>query len=568
MTPAQALKIDHTLASHGKVVAAYAALQQDAAYKPAPSIMDQLLGRTAFGSRLRAFRQQTQRPLRELLNQLRLNCGIRLPGAQLACWEQGFYIPSENKREVISALDTLYQANGELFAAWESEKPRQYAKGCDLAFATWPPRLQAQFRRLVDYKTTNPEALPEAPGGNRWTGAAAAAAFQDFCEQFFGFLVADKGYAAEDLSLTLVCDWRLVHGYFEWLRLRAQRANYTTYEFWRTSTLRGLYRGYFPHLADDAAEEAVWQNRLPPHAQVSARIAPGLSRPRQVPLETWSERWCSQVAQAREKAGSFQKHNTFDCVPYVQRVQPLLESNIGIAEIAAELSARVKQLPPRILCRKAAILCRRLAEAALLVARNLHPCSFLRLQCGQVTIVDRLKIALDIPESQLRNRGMTGGKDGVRGILPGWDCVHEALRRYIEEARPILLGPLNLRGNQDAGYFFIDSFSKRRGRHQASSPAGGPIGQKAFYHDIVVTLGYNAWAAIYLFAADAWRHDVPTDQIAAATQTTVVNAEITFGKVRGPEKTQRANATVAKLLSVKKTRSARSERHDIQGSPG
>jgi hypothetical protein len=228
MTPALALKIDNALAAQGKVVAAYAALAQDAAYEPAQSIMDQLLGRIPFGARLLAFRQQTHRPLKALLDQLQSEFGIKLVSGQLNGWEQGLYVPSEDMRGVISALDTLYQAHGELFAAWELEKPRQCQKPYALAFATWPSRLRAQVQSLVEYKTTNPQGLPEDPAADRWTSAATVAAFQDLCEQIFGFLVLEKGFAAEDLSLTLLCDWRLVRACFDWLRLRTRRVNFTT----------------------------------------------------------------------------------------------------------------------------------------------------------------------------------------------------------------------------------------------------------------------------------------------------------------------------------------------------
>jgi hypothetical protein len=114
------------------------------------------------------------------------------------------------------------------------------------------------------------------------------------------------------------------------------------------------------------------------------------------------------------------------------------------------------------------------------------------------------------------------------------------------------LGDPNLRGNQDAGYLFIDAFTMRRGLLQKSLMAGGPIQEKSFYYDIVLTLGCNPWAVRYLFAVHAWNHGATTDQIAQATQTTAAAAAITFEKVEGAHKTQQAIDTVSNVLFPKK----------------
>ena len=551
MTPDQALTIDQALAANGIVVAAYCALSQDAAYIRLPSIIDEILGRQSFGALLMDLRHRTKLTQRALLEQLEQQHHIRLSGRLLNCWEEDYFLPAQSQRNVVTALDALYQAKGKLLAAWEQRDPRQIGEISALPFRMWPLRAQNQFRRLVDCRTANSEKLPRPARTNQWTGPNTEAAFRLFCERFFGFLVLEKQLEPENVSLTLLGDWKLVHACFDWGKQKVGRKQYNVVESWRTGTLCGLYRSFFPHLADDAAQEDYWQ-QLPKSATKAVTIKPGVIRRVVVPLLNWTERWNHHLALTRAQAVNFLKQNTFIRTPYLSRAQPLFEAGVGLNKIIDRLAARARLLPPRILSRRAAIQCRRLAEAALLLCWYLRPNMFLLIKCGQVVIVDGLKIRLTLPEDQFRNRGMAGSKDGLSGLLPNWPCVHLLLRRYLEEARPILLGDPNLRGNQDAGYLFIDAFTMRRGLLQKSLMAGGPIQEKSFYYDIVLTLGCNPWAVRYLFAVHAWNHGATTDQIAQATQTTAAAAAITFEKVEGAHKTQQAIDTVSNVLFPKK----------------
>jgi hypothetical protein len=316
-----------------------------------------------------------------------------------------------------------------------------------------------------------------------------------------------------------------------------------------------LYRSFFRYLADDAAQEDHWK-QLPKSATKAVTIKPGVIRQVVVPLLNWAEQWNHHLALTRAKAVNFLKLNmkSFIRTPYVSRSQPLLDAGLGLDTMTDRLAARARRLPPRILSRRAAIQCRRLAEAALLLCWYLRPNMFLLIKCDQVVIVDGLKIHLTLPEDQFRNRGMEGCEDGLSGLLPNWPCVHLLLRRYLEEARPILLGDANLRGHQDAGYLFIDGFTKRRGLLQKSLMAGGPIQEKSFYYDIVLTLGCNPWAVRYLFASHALSHGATMGQIAQATQITAATAAETFKKVQGAQKTQQANDTVSNVQFPKKAK--------------
>jgi hypothetical protein len=547
MSPAQAVDMDRALAAQDEITAAYAALSQDAAYETEPSIIDHLLGHKPLGYRFLDYRQKAGYSPIAVQRELQSRWKIKLYSAELNRWEINLYRPSAKKGNVITALDTLYGAKGELLAFWQSEQPVQWQNNYAKPFAKWPLRVQAQAKRLVAYKTRNPEGFPEPKHPKRWSKETEAA-FLEHCGQFFGFLVTTKVCKLDDLSLTLLCDWSLEYDFFGWLKTQVNRDHYTTYESAWASTIHHLCRWYFPHLAKDAAPEQYWQDRLPTEAKVPVKTARGVIRHKLRALEIWQERWCHYVAKTCTKSAKFRKCNSFERTPYLDRVRLFLRSGIGRAKIIAELIRRIHNLPPRILSRKAAIQCRRLAEVVLLLCWNLRPGTFGVLKLDQVTI-DHLVVSLSISEAQLRNRGMEGAKDGLHGPLPKYAAFHEVLRRYVQEARPILLGDPSLRANIDAGYLFIDAFSKRRGLLQTALPAGGRINEKSFYHDIVLTLGCNPWAERYLTAAEGWRQGLSDDQIGALTQTTAATAKKTFGEVRGPEKTQQANASVARMYS-------------------
>jgi hypothetical protein len=176
-----------------------------------PSIVDEILGRQSFGALLMDLRHRTKLTQKALLEQLEQQHHIRLSGRLLNCWEEDYFLPAQSRRNVVTALDALYQAKGKLLAAWEQRDPRQIGEIFALPFRMWPLRAQNQFRRLVDYRTANSEKLPQPARTNQWTGPNTEAAFRLSCERFFGFLVLEKQLEPENVSLTLLGDWKLVH---------------------------------------------------------------------------------------------------------------------------------------------------------------------------------------------------------------------------------------------------------------------------------------------------------------------------------------------------------------------
>lgn len=547
MTVEQAKAIDITVGANGTILAAYLALTQDAAYESTKSIIEQLSGKISFGARLLESRQKTKRPLREILAELESKKGVKLTSSQLNQWETGLYIPSQASRNVVEAFDSVYCADGALIKLWESETPRANGENYSLAITDFPPRLGDQFKKLLDYQVDKSQGTSRKRNQKSWS-APTAAMFAEFCENFFGFLKNNEKIAESDLSLTLLCDWSLVKKYYVWMANRRTVVEYRTYEHWRTAILMGLYNSYFPQLEMDAAQDNYWRGRVQDFARIDISVTSDFSRQKREPLNNWSEQWRHHVALARRKAGEFQKGNKFTADPYIGRVQAFLQSGLRVRDIARVLSIRIRSLPPRILSRKAAVACRRLAESALLISWYLQPCTFLRLQSAQLTIDPTLRVSLDIPENQFRNRGMAGAKGGISGELLDWPELHEVFRRYVQEARPILLGGFQGHHIQDAGYLFIDAHAKPRKTGQASAEAGRPIGVKAFDHDILLAIGCNARAVFFLAAADLLRDSNNINRVAELLHTTPANVSRTFGPALGLEKTERSNKTMKNVF--------------------
>lgn len=545
MTLDQSRTIDEVLDTGGAIVTAYCALRQDAAYQEQPSVLKALTGHISFGDTLKQWRANTKRPLRALLTELEATHQIRLPGALLSQWEQGLYVPALEARETIRALDALYGADGKLLTAWQAEAPRTVPPAYAFGIKKWPLQVRRQFMRLVEYKTSNSENMPrsETHGDDRWTGTASQRMFEGFCESFFGYLVLKHNVVPEDLSLTLFCDWRLVVNFYAWQRERIGRTYLTQFEYCRTTTLLNLYDWFFAHLEAEASSEPRWAT-LPKVAQCSVPVAAGVVRKVSVPLNTFAQQWRYHLAGVRTKAKNFLTGQKFDCQANIDRLEPMLQAGIEFPELRLELERRFPLLPPRCLGRKAAVLLRRFTMALLQLAVPFRPGLIQGLKLEHLQIKDNGMFGLAIPEHELRNRGNHTASDGEQIPLPDWPLLHTLLRRYLSEARPILLGG----ATTDAGYLFISASSSRRTNVQSALVPGGKMDDKAFYHDFIITLGYNPAAGRYLFAACAWTHDMTDDEIARATQTTAVNAKVVLGKVRGREMAGARNKTMDKIF--------------------
>jgi hypothetical protein len=337
MTLDQSQKIDEALNAGGAIVTAYCALRQDTAYLELPSVLQTLTGHVPFGTKLKQWRDQTKRPLRALLAELKTVHNIRLLSGQLNSWEQNLYVPASDARKSIEALDTLYNAGGKLLTDWEAEVPLKVPPAYSLGIEKWPLKVQQQFMRLVAYKTTNPENLPrnKARGNDRWTGTASEKMFRDLCESFFGYLNLKQNIAPEDLSLTLLCDWRLVANFYAWRRGQIGRKHLTQYEYCRTTTLLNLYEWFFAHLESEASLDPRWAT-LPKVAKCSVPIATGVTRTLSVPLTTFDQQWLYHLGGVRTKAKNFLTGQKFECQANLDRLEPLLQAGIEIPELGLE----------------------------------------------------------------------------------------------------------------------------------------------------------------------------------------------------------------------------------------
>jgi len=545
----KAKKLDEVLRADGLLLATHVAVNQDVAYRNPLTIKDKILGKEPFSRKLRAHRLRLKRTMDSLLDHVETITSMRVTKSQFSKWEQGLYVPSEGMRPVIKAVDDLCGANGDLTQAWEAEGPRIVQPPYRLPCGDWPERISAQFERVRLYKTTNPEELPtsENKGSDRWTCEASANKFATSCAQFFGYLLQERAFAEEQLSITLFCDWPLVRGYFDFIAKRTGDGSvHSFYAYTLAGFLQNLYNYYFPALASTAAREPYWQNHLPMEEIVEVQSASGFVRKFPCPLNGDEERWRYQVHLAKTMVHKFMKSAKFESESLCEKAQELLDMEISLNELSKAAALRVRELPPRILCRKAAILSRRLAVVALIFARAFRPGTLDKIRTTQVAIGMDRKVSVSIDEAQFKNRGKGGSENGVKGPLADIDWIHEAIRRYVEEGRPLLLGDAKLRTGRDDGFFLTASLSKRAFR--AGHCPGEQLTRGLLSHDVQAIAGYNPYAQRYLYASDAYAKGVSTDEIAHYLQNTPEVTDRVYKKRTAGRDARKANQSLEGLI--------------------
>jgi transcriptional regulator with XRE-family HTH domain len=514
LTPEEALELDAALHAGGKLFASFVATTQHVAYEVLPTVMDEILGRSPFARKLRQLRLGAKLEHAQLLAEVERLSNVRLANSLIAAWEQGRYLPSQDMVGVITALDHLFAANGELVEAWKAASPKKVLSSYSLAFGQWPERLRVQFERIVLYKTKNPQGWKESRrrGGKRWTGTASREIFQNFCQAFFGYLLKEKKFKADSLSVSLLCDWELVLGCFDFVLRRTGKAHYTTYPHVVTSTLLNLYGYYMPHIAAEAVKETYWAGRITLQVDHIVEVLPGVKRNKPVILANLQEAWAHHLDLLKQSARAFLRDNRFDSEPYIEKTNALLQAGAGVFEISALMAARVWYLPVLILSRKAAVLSRRLAAVALLLALNLRPATLRSLRTDQVTVTPDGRIRVNIGGHQFIGKGRGGSQGGLDETLPDVPWIHEALRRYIEEGRPLLVGGAAAGGGKDAGFFLTND--------SLCDAPGSPLTKEGLNCDVKIILGYGPLAHRPLLLGDAAGQNVSTKDIAAALQTT------------------------------------------------
>ena len=540
ITVAQALKLDQVLSSGGELFFSYIATTQHVAYETPPTVMDQILGRIPFSQQMRHYRNRLNVTKDELLKAISDKSGIQIAKCSIADWESGLCLPCQGMREAIAALDDICNANGELVGAWLAQNPREIFAPYSFPAEQWPASLHDQLARIVRYKTGNPENLPRNKRrADRWS-AEAIANFTTFCQGFLGFLRSEKNTANENLSLSLLCDWELVQGFFDFRRERAGRTNYSLHAQTTTRTLLNLYTYFMPATWEETVGEPHWTGRITLEVRLQVAVAKMVKRTQTIRLKDLSQSWRHHLALAKASAQAFLKQSSFDDDPMIERVSPLLEDEVSVARIAALVAARVANLPLLILCRKSAILLRRLALVALLLARHFLPAILRSLATGQVTVTSGGKIRLDIPGSQFRSRGKGGSKGGVEGDLPDVGWIHEVIRRYLLEGRPLLLGKAAALNGRHASYVFIPAQGRR--------VPGSPLTKKELAADVEFILGYNPLSHRYVFISDAWNRHMPKEDMAVDLQTTTEMVQRILDRL-AQIKTRRANRTTLAVLN-------------------
>ena len=126
--------------------------------------------------------------------------------------------------------------------------------------------------------------------------------------------------------------------------------------------------------------------------------------------------------------------------------------------------------------------------------------------------------------------------------------MHKVVRRYQQEARPILLGDAARRGNKDAGFFLTAACSHALSSGQAQSRAGGPLDADLVRRDARAILGYHPYAQRYLFATHAWRQGAPKQDIADVLGNTVPIVEKRYILETAASRTKQLNAVVMDLI--------------------
>ena len=540
VTAELARKLDEILHADGELLFSFIATTQHAAYGAPPSIMDQVLGRNSFGQKLRKYRRNLMLTKAQLLAEVEQRSGVRVSKYTITCWELGSCLPHRGMQVVIAALDEICGAGGDLVKAWRAENPRELYSAYSLQPDQWLQSVRAQIKRIISYKTANPENLPRSNSrDDRWKDETIEY-FTDFCSCFLGFLRKERQFELDGLSLSLLCDWDLIQEFFDFLRSRTAKINHSLRAKTVTRTLLNLYNNFMPEIWAEAVKEAHWIDRITLQGTRIVRVADMVERRETVVLGGLDESWRHHLALTINSANDFLRQNQFDDHPRVGNASALVEAGFGVARIFAELEERAKNLPLLILCRKSAILLRRLALVALLLARNFRPATLRRLRCSQFTLASGRRITFAISDRQLGLRKRDGNLDASIDELPNIAWLHELVWRYIVEARPLLLNQLAPGAGSDTGYLFISSTS-----HCAP---GDPLSQTELAADVKRILGYGPYSHRLAYLYDAYTKETSVDDMAFSTQTTPAMVRRTIDRLAAI-KTLRANSAVDAVLA-------------------
>lgn len=572
MAPEQALRLESVLSGNGEIIAAYVALSQYSAFAVKPNLVETALGTTSFRQRLRRCWRGTKYTKEGLLNEVKQQTNISISPSLFSHWCAGLGVPSLEKEPAIVCLDNLCSFGGQLIADWRKANPRQIYTEYRSARKCWPASAKAELHILFCAKPGENEAMDmekmadgesfddeseDALNENcRWRRATREL-FAEFVEQFFGYLLVRSSdgnvvqprqhgtsvqplrtmeFEKESLSVTLLCDWDLVEKLFKFVQTRTGRTVYTMSELNRTKTLLSLYTRYMIRFAEDATRHPYWIAR---HAE---QVESGAEKEflNLVEKEVKRKWWQKQLELASAGAWSFLRNGAFERVQTRQGVQALLDRNVAMWSLAAEIEARVMALPLQVLCLKTAKEMRRLAIAALLWARCFRPGTLLRLDLDKILLLDDERVQILLEEEDFKNNGKGGSAGGLKGKLPNIHWFFIALRRWKKEGRRFIMNQIQARGGKDDNSFFLS----------LPYPNGGKaISASTIHDDVLAVHGYPPYGHRRLFGSAAYISGAPIDNISLTLKNTPAVALAFYATATEAQKTARASKAVAGLLA-------------------
>jgi hypothetical protein len=548
ITPDAAALLDKILHAKGMLFATYVAHAQSAAFEPFVPAIDQVLGWNSFARQLCQGRKALGLTLRALLQKVYALTRIQVDDASLCHWEQGFHLPSLGLKAVVVALDSLFGAGEALVKAWEAEGPRKALPSYGWPSKYWNPSLNGHLAGLVDYKQTNTHDLlrSDAPGGDRWTDPSRIRCI-DTLERFFGFLLKEKGFPPEGLSLTLVADWPLVVAFFDFVRQRMERESYSQEAQTIASVFINLHAWYLPHLVDAASQEAYWQNRLHKQATGTEEVAAGVFRPYVVELEGFTERWNYHLYLTKRQARKFLNTADFKIGSLVGRAARYLDSEFGQADIVPVVEALFRRLPRRNLCRRAALEYRDLVVAVLSLTRCFRPETQSLLRTDQFTLLPHRRVHVKVPVWQLKNGEEEDTTLVIDGELTACDWMNELVWLYLVEARPVLIGGAARLARPDAGFFLVPAYIQPSGSTRLQ--AGGPLDKELIRRAARSILGCSVYGQRHMFPHDAVTHHHQSKAaVAGVLLDKVETLEDHYLHETAASRTHNLNATVEAFL--------------------
>lgn len=569
ITPSQAMLLDKVLQGDGWLLDRYVALSQLPADKVEACAMDLVLDQESFRGLLLAGRQQLgmqpaevaawvtrtlaanraladQRAKRSVNPYAQDHKRVLTPSL-LSYWERGFSVASRQCEAIVAALDQLYGLQGKLVSVWEAEEPRQLLSAYSLRFSFWCPRLQEQFRMLARYKRTNSMGWDRSDcrTGDRWTGEASEAKVLEDLERFFGFLIT-RGIPPEQHSLSLLANWDLVEGFLEFVRDRVQRSTFSADAISIAQAVLNTICFVLPHLEMDVAAELYWRGRLPLERIDRREVAAGVFQETRRPLAGVPGQWAAQIDLAHKRGRAFLREGDFQVGSLAGRARPLMDLDNVLAELSEILRALVQNLPLRIDSDEAAVHCRRVTAAVILLARSFRPGNLRRLKLTQVLIEPDGRVRFRIPPSDFKCRGRGGSAEGFDGVFSLEDYAHDAVNRYIREARPRLLGGMGASA-ADQGYL-LTALPIHNQKGDRMSP-GRPLTGDVLRRDIRHILGYHPYGERFLCGTQAALRGISHQETTGVLGNTLTMLETVYSVLPQRAQNRRVNCLLDQLVS-------------------